>query len=236
MTDKINFSIPGFYQNNKLNKIFLEFIRKTPELLNDDVCITSCYDSFPCIWNGGRVSGGFCDKDTVEEAIKTYNDFGLSLRYTFTNKFISGTQVYDTICNQILKITLQSQAINTGINVNSPELRDYLLKEYPDFYYLISTTVSEKSIEEINQLSKDFIVVPNYSINNSYEMLNKLDNRENIEILVAEPCIDDCSVRMNHYEHIAKNQMWEEKIVILLLALTDILTFMIQCKEGILSL
>ena len=96
------------------------------DLFYDDVKITSCYDSFPCIWNGGRIKFGDFSDDEVRNTVLLYNSRGISLRYTFTNCLLEEKHLDDKNGNTILDITRKYQLIPNGVNINSPLLMKYI--------------------------------------------------------------------------------------------------------------
>lgn len=203
----INFSIPGFCTKRQLNINLLSYIDMHREYFSDDVRIASCYDSYPCIWNGGRgVFGDYSDGD-ISIITMFYNSKKISLRYTFTNLLLEEKHLNDLDGNKILKVTSQNATIQNGVNTASLLLKNYIKEKYPEYYHLVSTTLCKKDINEINKLSKENIVVPDYSLNNNFDFLSKLENKDNIEILVGEACIDNCPRRSEHYTHISKVQL-----------------------------
>ena len=201
----IEFSIPGLYVKSFFNMTFLSYMEEHRNYFYDDVRITSCYGSFPCVWNGGRVvNGDFSEEDSLM-ILLFLNSKGISLRYTFTN-FNINNYLDDEIGNKILSLTSQYGLIQNGVNSSSNLFRSYVQENYPNIYHLISTTLAKTDISEINELSKDYIVVPDYSLNNNFSELSKLTNKENIEILVGEACIDNCPNRQEHYRFLSTYQ------------------------------
>ena len=201
----IEFSIPGLYAKSRYNMIFLSYMEEHRNYFYDDVKIGSCYGSFPCAWNGGRTICGEYDDNDIMAVLLFLNSKGISARYTFTNFFIED-HLDDKDGDAILRITKKYGLIPNGINTSSDKFRDYVNKKYPGFYYLISTTLAKTDISEINELSKNFIVVPDYSLNNDYDKLSQLENKDNIEILIDEACVDNCPKRQEHYQFLSKYQ------------------------------
>lgn len=185
-------------------------MQQEPEKFYDDVKIDSIYGSFPgCIWNSGRAACGWASIENIVSTVASFNQAGISVRYTFTNSEIKGRHLLDYYCNTILQNTGRVvEGIRNGVNVNQPILADYISKNYPDFYLLWSTTKGINSIEETNKLSEDRITVPYYGLNNTVA-LEQLTHPENIEILVSEACIENCPKRFDHYKSIGKLQLLE---------------------------
>lgn len=206
----IEFSIPGFESQEKINYILLSFMDKDPDKFNDDIKITSCYDSFTCVWNGGRSKTLPLFKDKIVGTLDYLNHHGIELRYTFTNLLIDQNLevLNDYTANKILEITKEYQIMKTRINVSSNNLKDYISEKYPDtFYFMWSTTKDIKSINDINCITKTEMLVPSYDVNNNFDIIDQFSHPENIELLCCEPCIEFCSNRKAHYESISRNQM-----------------------------
>lgn len=199
----IKFSLPGYWIKYRLNMVLLDLYKNEREKFYDDVEIDSFFDSFPCIWNGGRVTDGFTNIANIKATIAPYNNLGIGLRHTFTNSFITKDSLSDRLGNMICELTENSL---NGVNCNSDLMVNYIKENYPQFYLIWSTTLGVTDIEKINELSQDRLLVLDYRLNNNFEALSKLKNPHNIEILVGESCIDHCPNRQNHYINISKQQ------------------------------
>lgn len=145
----------------------------------------------------------------MEQAVQYYNSKNIKVRYTFTNLFADGDRLYDYKGNFILQATLANQTIKNDVNVANEELRKYLMKTYPDFNYIYSTTMCIKDIDKINEISATNIIVPDYTINNDFEKLKQLTHPENIELVATETCTDNCPQRRKHYISQSKFQSFE---------------------------
>lgn len=204
LKDKILFSIPDFYNYFNLNLNLIQIMEQHPGWFRNNVVIDSMYGTFPgCIWNGGRGQFGGSPLDNIQATIAGINQKGISIRFTFTNKFIDKDVFNDYYGNTILMAAHNGM---NGVNVSSPEFAGYIKKNYPDFYLLWSTTKGIKTVEEINALSEDRIIVPPYTMTDP-EIVKQFAHPENIEMLCCEACIDNCPDRANHYEDIAIGQM-----------------------------
>lgn len=211
INNKIYFSIPGYFHQYDTNIALLKLKQKFPEKFYDDIIIDSIYDCFPnSIWNGGRV----CLEKTVpikdmKDILYTFNEFGLSIRHTFTNELLENTDLYDRLSNKILEIS-SNTLIKTGININSELLKNYIEDKYPNiFYFNWSATKCLKDIDEINHLSCNNLVIPSYqSINNNFEIINNLLYPNNIEFIVDECCFDKCPFYTSHYKKFNKEQLY----------------------------
>ncbi len=202
----INFHLPDFCGNYKMNLAFADAIKERPELFYDGVKIASSYGCFPpAAWNGGRAAVGAVRRNFINFIIKEYNSRGIPIRYTFTNPLVTEKHLSDPFCNMI------TEAAANGLNeiiVNVPVLEEYIRKKFPQ-YPLISSTV--KQIEDREQLlcelEKDYkLVVLDYNWNNRFDELEALPRKDKIELLVNSYCTPHCKRRRKHYEFLGEMQ------------------------------
>ena len=201
----IEFSIPDFYLYAPLVISLIKLMTEHPEKFNEDVKIGSCYGCFPCSWNGGRVqkSNGFTKED-VKIATRFFNENGITIRYTFTNRLLEESDMDDTCGNLILNTTKENQLIKNDVNIGTKVLEEYIKNYFPEFNIIYSTTLCITDIEQINKMTEKNLLVLDYTFNNDFEKLKQLKHPENIEILLNEACHDDCPVRKKHYLHHSK--------------------------------
>lgn len=196
----VEFSIPGLYQYTSLNLFLLDLMDKYPEKFRENIKIGSMYGTFPCVWNGGRLNNGQFEAEDVIVATTFLNAKNIRLRYTFTNCFIDEDITKDTTGNAILNLTKDYQVINNDVIVANDCMYNYIKEKYPDFNLVLSTTMMIKELDEINKKSKDCLLIPDYEVNNNFELLSKIKKPENIELLVNEECEEGCKMRRLHYE------------------------------------
>jgi len=204
---EVNFHLPGLRQNLALNMVLLSMLEKRPQYFREGVRIASFFGEFPMsLWNGGRRSpNDQCDAGFIENAIRSINAKGVSVRYTYTNMFLDEEDLKDPYCNFCMKAADNGQ---NGILVVSPLLEDYVRKTYPRFRINSSTCKEIRDIDAVNEeLEKDYhLVVLDYNFNNRFEELEKIKDKGRCEILVNAVCQPDCKRRGKHYENEAKNQ------------------------------
>lgn len=204
---KARFHIPGFAQAFSMNYMFVQMVSALPQYFYDDVEIASVYGVFPpAMWNGGRLKFGRCDKDFIKQVIRAFNGKGIPLRFTFTNPVIEEKHLRDEFCNMIMKMA------DNGMNeviVMSPLLEDYIREKYPKYKITSSTCKRITSPEKLSEeLERDYhIVVVDYDMNNRFDMLEKLPNKEKCEILVNACCNPGCKLRSEHYRSIGAEQI-----------------------------
>ena len=196
---RVRFHLPDFSGNFKLNYMFVEMLKKRPDFFRESVEIASFYGVFPpCLWNGGRPQPGNTDKNFIKSVIKTFNDEGIPLRFTFTNPALEKKHLSDERCNMILNLA------NNGFNeviVVSEILEKYIRNNFPK-YKLTSSTCKRLNSEEalVAELEKDYhIVVADYDLNNKFDILERLPRKKGIEFLVNAVCTPECPVRAEHY-------------------------------------
>ena len=203
----INFHIPDFSGNWRMNLYIIDLLAKHPEYFYDGVRIASSYGCFPpSLWNGGRTAVGTIEPPMVPFLIKEYNKRGVPVRFTYTNPCVTKEHLSDKFCNYVTKMA------ENGLNeiiVNVPVLEEYIRKTYPK-YPLISSTV--KQIENLSQLKaeleKDYkLVVLDYNWNNRFDVLEELPHKDKIELLVNAYCTPACKRRKDHYKFLGNLQI-----------------------------
>lgn len=204
--NKINFFLPGFYENFRLYIFLADLMKEKPELFYDNIRIGAVYGCFPgSIWNGGRVILGSCTKQEIEYAIEEYNKRDIAVRYTFTNPLLDKVHLMDTFCNFCMELG------NNGKNeviVNSPILEEFIKKMYPDYSLISSTTKCIKEVSAINEeLEKDYSLVVLDSALNNTEELFLMEHKEKIELIVNHYCMDNCPRRVEHYMAVGRGQL-----------------------------
>lgn len=204
------FSIPGFDSHFTLNIKLLELMQKYPYKFKDNVIVDSIYDCFPsCCWMGGRVNhfDTRSPQDMVE-IMNIYADFGVQIRHVFTNSLIKGNLVYDILGNKILELSPKG----TGININSEELKDYIETNYSEkkFQFNWSATKLLETPKEINTYSKNNLTIPSFmGVNNNFEILEQLEYRDNIELVVDDICYNYCPKYSLHFKEFDKEQLYD---------------------------
>ena len=206
----IKFHLPDFYYHHNLNMQMIQMMMNEPEYFRDGISIGSIYGSFPCYWNGGRVINNDTDEfklsyETIRDIINDFNQFGIPLKFTFTNVLINEALIYDPLCNNIMKLA------NNGMNevlVNSPLLEDFLREHYPNFKYISSTTKCITDVDKINKECEKYdMVVMDYRNNLDLNFHSKLKYKDKIEILINAYCSPTCDRRKEHYEYLSRCQI-----------------------------
>ncbi len=200
-----------------------------PNILKHRFVISSLYGTFPnVIWNGGRTlmqsysnitnerewyktrNYLWYDPDGMESLVKSYNDKGIGIRYTYSNTLITKKDLSDKRANLTLEVAHNSMnAVITG----NPLIEEYVRKHYPKFKIISSATSQKnlsvpflkKRIDEVDLL----VLPPEY--NDDYELINLL-GVDKLEILINERCVPYCPNRLAHYTAISKSQiLWDSR-------------------------
>lgn len=199
------FIMPEFLQNNKINATFLDIINDYPECVRENTSIYGFYGNFPgCIWNCGRfLLGNIPTKHDIVNIFSLYNNYyHLPLRLTFTNPAIDNEKYcWDDYANLIAEIG------NNGMNeilVVSPVLEKYLRKNYPNYKYCRSIIGAEEKPYNLNNY---YMSVLRQSYINDFEKIDVIPqkDREYIEIICNDSCIDNCPRVYEHYMEMGKS-------------------------------
>lgn len=202
----INFYLPDFYEQFKLNYSLILLLREHPEYFIDGLRAGAVYGSYPgAIWNGGRLYYGSTSNDNIINTTAAFNELDVPLRFTFTNNQLLPRHFYDNYCNLIMELC------NNDMNevlVNDIGLENYIRMNYPNYKIIASTTKCERNIEEINKFTKRYnLVVLDYNDNHNEEFLNKINDVNKIELLINAYCYPNCQHRKEHYTQLSKDQL-----------------------------
>lgn len=212
MNNNIYISIPDFQRHFKLNIKFIQLYKTCRHYFYDNIIIDSCYGSFPTIFNGGRLILGYTTYSKIQEIIEAFNQAGISIRHTFTNQCVTENDLNDKTFNTILNISKEigeKYKISNGVNIYHDFVKDYIEKNYPSIYTMYSTTIGIQTIDDINKYSENHILIPNQSVNKNFDLLSQLNNPQNIELLTADPCKENCIYKKWHYQAVSQTQYLE---------------------------
>lgn len=204
----IYWHLPGFCAFRYLNQIFINLMHDYPDKFRPGYRIGSVYGSFPgAIWNGGRAVFGITYKADMERLIKTYNDKGVPVRFTWTNSLLEEKHLSDTYCNLIMRVA------DNGLNqvlANTEILEAYIRENYPKYPIISSTTKRMINLDTLKEeLDKDYhLVVLDYDLNHNEDVLQAVEPyADKLEILVNEICYPGCKMRKEHYRSESLSQL-----------------------------
>ena len=215
---KAYYHLPGLFEFYELYKEFLPLYRKHREYFYDWCDIGSIYGApADCIWGGGRV--GFGEHDP-KEVLKLMQEYGISARLTFSNSLLTKEHLPDKKCNELCRIfdigrdNERSRGFGNGIIIYSDILLDYIKENYPDFYFVSSTTKVLTDFSEFkNELNREEFryVVSDFRLNKSFDNLKALSQhqKEKVEFLCNECCWIGCKDRRKCYETVSLQNLDE---------------------------
>ena len=207
---KAYYHLPGLFEFYEFYKVFLPLFREHREYFYDWCEIGSIYGApADCIWGGGRVGFGEADPGSVAELMREYD---ISARLTFSNSLIQDEHLDDKRCNALCSLFEKNGSAQNGVIIHSDLLLDHIRRNYPDFYFVSSTT---KVLTDFDDLEKELkrpefkYVVPDFRLNKSMDRLNVLSDKykEKIEFLCNECCFYGCYDRKNCYENVSRKSL-----------------------------
>ena len=204
---KIKFHLPGLSFNFPVNMMFADMLKTKPEFFREGVEIGSFFGEFPTsLWTGGRFSFGVqCPEEMVRFVVKSINDLGIPVRFTYTNPVIFEEDLSDSFCNFCMKVG------DNGMNevmILSPILEKYIRETYPSYKHNSSTCKEIKDIDRLNEeLKKDYyLVVLDQNLNRDFEFIDKIEDKKRIELLVNSCCGPNCMRRTEHHKVISSQE------------------------------
>lgn len=209
---KAYFHLPGLFEFYELYSVFLPLFRRHREYFYDWCEIGSVYGApADCIWGGGRV--GFGEHDP-QEALALMQEYGISSRLTFSNSLLRQEHLSDRRCNSLCEMLCESTAPQNGVIICSDLLLEHLKANYPQLYFVSSTTKVLTDFEQLRaELMRDEyrFVVPDFRLNRSFDKLETLSaaQRNKVEFLCNECCNTGCTQRRQCYENVSRKNLGE---------------------------
>ena len=204
------FHLPGLFEFFEFYRVFLPLFRAPREYFYDWCDIGSIYGApADCLWGGGRV--GFGDNNP-QEFLALTREYGISVRLTFSNSLLREEHLSEKQCNRLF--ALFNGTGGNGVIVHSDLLLKFLKKNYPNPYFVSSTTKVltdfQKFADEVNR--EDFrYVVPDFRLNKVFDKLNTLTiaQKDKAEFLCNECCWFGCTDRRKCYENVSRKNLGE---------------------------
>ncbi len=209
---KAYYHLPGLFEFYEFYRVLLPLFKKHREYFYDWCEIGSIYGApADCLWGGGRV--GFGDEQATD-VIKLLKDYGVSARLTFSNSLIREEHLTDKRCNRLCEL-FEKTGIQNGIIIYSDLLLEYIKKNYPEYYYVSSTTkvlTDFKDLEAELDREEFKYVVPDFRLNKSFEKLEQLSTKQKdkVEFLCNECCSFGCTDRKACYENVSRKSLGED--------------------------
>lgn len=209
---KAHFHLPGLFEFCELYRIFLPLFREHREYFYEWCDIGSVYGApSDCIWGGGRV--GFGEADSAD-VLGLMREYGISARLTFSNSLLEEKHLSDKKCNALCELFSESVEPRSGVIICSDMLLEYLKANYPNFYFVSSTTKVLTDFRQfLSELDReDFLyVVPDFRFNKTFDKLNALSaaQKDKVEFLCNECCPPGCKDRKLCYENVSRRNLGE---------------------------
>ena len=210
-TGMARYHLPGLFEFYELYRAFLPLFREHREYFYSWCDIGSIYGApAGCIWGGGRV--GFGDSDP-RDVLALTREYGISARLTFSNSLLGEAHLSDKQGNQLC--ALFNETGGNGVIVHSDLLLEYLKVQYPNLYFVSSTTKVLTDFREfLNEVNRaDFqYVVPDFRLNKDFDKLNALTEpqKNKVEFLCNECCWFGCTDRTKCYETVSRKNLGED--------------------------
>ena len=206
------YHLPGLFEFYELYSVFLPLFHKHREYFYDWCEIGSVYGApSGCIWGGGRIE---YNAQNPYKALELMKEYGISARLTFSNSLLKEEHLSDKNCNELCKILNENSAVKNGVIVHSDLLLNHLKNNYPNLYFVSSTTKVLTDFRQFaNELNRyDFkYVVPDFRLNKAFDKLNTLlqEEKDKTEFLCNECCHIGCKDRKNCYETVSRQKLGE---------------------------
>lgn len=209
---KALYHLPGLFEFYEFYRLFLPLYREHREYFYDWCEIASIYGApADCIWNGGRVGFG---EDDPRDVFALMEEYGISARLTFSNSLLREDLLSDRTCNQLCQLLEQQKHAESGVIIHSDLLLAYLRKNYPDLYYVSSTTKVLTDFKDlVQELDREEFryVVPDFRQNKAFDRLERLsqEQKDKVEFLCNECCWFGCRDRKRCYENVSRKNLGE---------------------------
>ena len=207
-----HYHLPGLFEFYELYRAFLPLFRTHRTYFYDWCDIGSIYGApSDCIWGGGRVENGNADPRAVLALMREYD---ISARLTFSNSLLRPEHLTDRKCNALCRLFEEGGPPQNGVIVHSELLLEYLMRKYPQLYFISSTT---KVLTDFQQLAHEAArpefryVVPDFRLNRAFDRLGALPEaqKEKLEFLCNECCWFGCRDRRACYEAVSRRNLGE---------------------------
>jgi len=210
--NKAYYHLPGLFEFYELYSAFLPLFREHREYFYDRCDIGSVYGApADCIWGGGRVGFGEHDPQEVLSLMREYN---ISARLTFSNSMLREEHLSDKKCNALCAMFSESDQPRNGVIIHSDLLLNYLKRNYPQLYFVSSTTKVITDFQQfLNEISRDdfLYAVPDFRLNKAFDRLNTMTQfqKDKVEFLCNECCWFGCKDRKSCYENVSRKNLGE---------------------------
>lgn len=207
------YHLPGLFEFYELYQVFLPLYYKHRNYFYDWCNIASIYGApSDCLWGGGRIGYG---ENDINKVLTLLQEYGISARLTFSNSLLQKEHLADKKCNQLCSLFQKNTNVENGVIIHSNLLLNYIKKNYPDLYFVSSTT---KVITDFNKFKSELdqenfrYVVPDFRLNNQLSHLDSLNSTQKakVEFLCNECCFFGCNDRKACYEDVSHKAIGDD--------------------------
>ena len=150
----------------------------------------------------------------AEDVLALMNEYGISSRLTFSNSLLKPEHLSDRKCNALCELFGGSKGVQNGVIIHSDLLLEHIKNNYPDLYFVSSTTKVQTDFEQFVKETdrSDFkYVVPDFRLNKQYDKLAALSQfqKDKVEFLCNECCSFYCKDRKACYENVSRKNLGE---------------------------
>jgi len=186
---------------DKVLKIFKEYNIKNP--------ITTIHGSYSCKYNGGRDAIFKNTKTNIENKIRHFNDLGIGIKLTFSNRFVTSETFEEDEMRWYLDLLNEHKGIGNGIICVNDDFAELVKKNYPDLELVAShvkmeleTKMGKTDTPEYYNSKFDLydIVVFNTFRAFDDDFLSKITHPEKVEFIVNHACTTNCTMAKRHHE------------------------------------
>lgn len=206
------YHLPGLFEFYELYRTFLPLFRQHREYFYSWCEIGSIYGApADCIWGGGRVG---CGEQDPREVLALMHEYGISARLTFSNSLLKAEHLSDKKCNNLCALFHDNSKVRNGVIIHSDMLLDYIKKNYPQFYFVSSTTKVLTDFRQfLDEVTRDdfLYIVPDFRLNKAFDRFDMLSqtNKDKVEFLCNECCWIGCRDRKDCYENVSRKNLGE---------------------------
>lgn len=204
------FTLPNAFINYDIINYFKYILEVSPEFFQEKESISFNYgegNSPFCYWNGGQNNNNTGNVYSYNKIINLVSKMGVPLRFNCSNINLEETDYLNVLGNLILQLGENGSNVIEITNLN---FMRYLKEKYPNYNFIFSKEsflLQELTPELINKINKYdnflFISLPEY-LNENFDFLNQIENKNKIELSVNPIC--DCSCKNYFNCHLNAHQ------------------------------
>jgi len=175
--------------------------------------ISYVFGSIPCLFQGGRIPPRDAKVESALSILDEYNKRDVGCRLTFSNMFISETDLKDILSNKLLSHLNNSEYnVKNGVIVASDLLAKYIRDTYPNLELIASQVKpscevglgpddNNDTVEYYNKLfdTYDIVVVNPFKVQDG-GFINSIKYPERVEFIANHRCVPNCPMSKLHYE------------------------------------